>query len=115
MGVVCDRMSNTRVLRYCWCTIIILNAYTQTEEKTNDEKGTFYDELEKVLIHFLSTIKNLLGDFNVRVGSGVLSNRQLAMRDDSNDNGVRNVNFITSKNLIVTRTMFEHRNFRKYT
>ena len=34
---------------------------------------------------------------------------------DSNDNGVRLVNFATSKNLVVKSTMFPHRNIRKYT
>jgi hypothetical protein len=33
----------------------------------------------------------------------------------SNDNGVRVVNFATSKNLIVKSTMFPNRNFRKHT
>jgi len=34
---------------------------------------------------------------------------------DSNDNGVRIVNFATSKNLVLKNTMFPHRNIRKYT
>jgi len=34
---------------------------------------------------------------------------------DSNDNGVRIVNFATSKNLVVKSVMFSHRNFHKYT
>ena len=32
----------------------------------------------------------------------------------SNDNGVRIVNFATSKNLVVKSTMFPHRNIHKY-
>jgi hypothetical protein len=34
---------------------------------------------------------------------------------DSNDNGVRTVNFVTSKNLVVKSMMFPHRNIQKYT
>ena len=34
---------------------------------------------------------------------------------DSNDNGVRLVNFTTSKNLVVKSTMFPHHNIHKYT
>jgi len=34
---------------------------------------------------------------------------------NSNDNGIRIVNFATSKNLFVNNTMFLHRNFHKYT
>jgi hypothetical protein len=38
-----------------------------------------------------------------------------SLHHDSNDNGVRLVNFATSKNLVVKRTMFPHRNIHKYT
>jgi hypothetical protein len=38
-----------------------------------------------------------------------------SIHQDSNDNGVRIVNFATSKKLVVKRTMFLHRNFHKYT
>ena len=37
------------------------------------------------------------------------------LHQDSNDNGVRLVNFATSKNLVVKSTMFLHRNIHKYT
>jgi len=38
-----------------------------------------------------------------------------SLHQDSNDNGVRIVNFATSKNLVVKSTMFACRNIRKYT
>jgi hypothetical protein len=38
-----------------------------------------------------------------------------SLHEDSNDNGVRVVNFATSKNLVVKSTMFLHRNIHKYT
>jgi hypothetical protein len=38
-----------------------------------------------------------------------------SLHQDSNDNGVRVVNFATSKNVIVKSTMFQHRNVNKYT
>ena len=37
-----------------------------------------------------------------------------SLDQDSNDNGVRLVNFATSKNLVVKSTMFPHRNIHKY-
>jgi hypothetical protein len=40
---------------------------------------------------------------------------QESLYQDSNDNGVRLVNFATSKNLVVKSTMFPHRNIHKYT
>jgi hypothetical protein len=38
-----------------------------------------------------------------------------SLHEISNDNGVRIVNFTTSKNLILKSTMFPHRNIHKYT
>jgi hypothetical protein len=38
-----------------------------------------------------------------------------SLYEDSNDNGVRVINFATSKNLVVKSTTFPHRNIHKYT
>ena len=37
-----------------------------------------------------------------------------SLHQDSSDNGVRIVNFATSKNLVVTSIMFPYRNIHKY-
>jgi endonuclease/exonuclease/phosphatase family metal-dependent hydrolase len=63
-------------------------------------------------------MKILLGDFNAKVGredtfKPTVGNESL--HQDSNNNGVRLVNFAISKNLIVKSTMFPHRNIHKYT
>jgi hypothetical protein len=63
-------------------------------------------------------MKILLGDFSAKVGredtfKPTIGNENL--RQDSNDNGVRVVNFAASKNLVVKSTMFPHRNIHKYT
>jgi endonuclease/exonuclease/phosphatase family metal-dependent hydrolase len=63
-------------------------------------------------------MKILLGDFNAKVGrenifKPIIGNESL--HQDSNDNGVRIVNFATSKNLVVKITMFQHLNIYKYT
>jgi hypothetical protein len=38
-----------------------------------------------------------------------------SLHEDSNDNGVRVVNFATSKHLVVTSTMLPHQNIHTYT
>jgi len=38
-----------------------------------------------------------------------------SLHQDGNDNGVRIINFATSKNLVVNSMMFPHRNIHKYT
>ena len=53
---VSDRMSYI-VLRGRWCNIIVLNVHAPGEEKSDDSKDSFYEELEQVFfIVFLSTI-----------------------------------------------------------
>jgi len=62
-------------------------------------------------------MKILLGDFNAEVGRGNIFKPTIgneSLHQDSNDIGVRSVNFATSKNLVVKRTIFPHRNIHKY-
>jgi hypothetical protein len=107
---VSDRMSYI-VLRGRWCNIV-LTAHAPTEEKGDDSKDSFYEELEGVFYNFRKYhTKILLGDFNAKVGreatlKPTIGNQSL--HQDSNDNGVRVVNFATSKNLVVKSTMFLH-------
>jgi len=63
-------------------------------------------------------MKILLGDFNAKgarenIFKPTTGNESL--HQGSNDNGVRTVNFATSKNLFVKSTIFPHRSFHKYT
>jgi hypothetical protein len=58
----------------------------------------------------------LLGDFNLgreNVLKPSFGNERLPK--DSNDIGVRKVNFATSENLVIKSTVFPHRNIHKYT
>ena len=43
-----------------------------------------------------------------------LTIRNTSLHQDSNDNGVRTVNFATPKNLIVKSMMFPYQNIQKY-
>jgi len=52
---VSERVSHM-VLRGPWCNIIVLNVRAPSEEKSDDSKDSFYEELEQVFIIFLSTI-----------------------------------------------------------
>ena len=62
--------------------------------------------------------KILLGDFNTKVGRENILKPTIgneSLHQDSNDNGVRILNFATPKNLVVKNTIFPHRNIHKYT
>ena len=75
------------------------------QEKSDNSKDSFYEELEQVFYHFPKyDMKILLGDFNAKVGrentfKPTIGNESL--HQDSNDNGVSIVNFATSKNLVT--------------
>jgi hypothetical protein len=40
------------ILRGRWCHIFVLNVYAPTEDKTDDVKDSFYEELERVFDKF---------------------------------------------------------------
>ena len=48
---VSDRISYG-VLRDRWCNIIVLNVHASSEEKSDESKDSFYEELEQVCEHF---------------------------------------------------------------
>ena len=63
-------------------------------------------------------MKILLGDFNAKVGRENIFKptiRNESLHQDSNDNGVRILNFATSKNLVVKCKMYPHRNIHTCT
>ena len=48
---VSDRVSCI-VLRGHWCNIILVNVHALSEEKSEDSRDSFYEELEQVFDHF---------------------------------------------------------------
>jgi exonuclease III len=56
------------ILRGRWCNIIVLNVHAPTEDKIDDTKDRFCEELEHVFDKFPKYhMKILLGDFNAKV------------------------------------------------
>jgi len=90
-----------------------------SENKSDDSKDRFYEELEQDFHHFPRYhMKILLGDRNAKVGRENIFKPAIgndSLLNDSNDNGVRIVSFDTSKNLVVKSKMFPHRNILKCT
>jgi hypothetical protein len=97
---VSDRTSYI-ILRGRWCYIIVLNVHAPTEDKIDEMKQRFYEELEHVLDKFPKYhMKILLWDFNAKVGregifKPIIGNESL--HEISNDNGVRVVNLAHPK------------------
>jgi hypothetical protein len=107
------------ILTGLWCHIIVLNVHAPTEDKTDDVKNSFYKELERVFDKFPKYhMKILLGNFNAKVGKEDIFKPTIGnenLHEISNDNGVRIVNFATSKNLRFKSKMFPHHKIHKYT
>jgi hydroxypyruvate isomerase len=77
---VSDRMSYI-ILRGRWCHIIVLNFRTPVEDKTDEVKDSFYEELDCAFDKFPKYgTKILLGDLNSKAGREVFLNRQLGMK-----------------------------------
>ncbi|PNF17273.1 hypothetical protein B7P43_G05232 [Cryptotermes secundus] len=113
---VSDRMSYL-IVRGLWCDIF-LNVHAPTEDKMEDIKDRFYEELEHVLNKLPKYhMEIMLGVFNANVGREDIFKPTIgneSLHEISNDNGVRVVNFATPKNLIIKSTMFPHHNSHKF-
>jgi hypothetical protein len=89
---VSDRISYI-TLRGSWCHIIVLNVRAPTEDKSDDVKDSFYEELERVFDKFPKYyMENLFGYFNAKVGREdifKLTFGNESLHEISNDNGVK--------------------------
>jgi hypothetical protein len=87
-----------------WCSITGLNVHAPCEDKSDDVKDSFYEELRCVFNQFPRYhTKILFSNFNVKVGREnifklIIVNESL--HDISNDNGVRVVKFATSRKVV---------------
>ena len=95
-------------------SIIVLNAYAPSEEKSVDSKDSFRVALEQVFYHFPKCHKKiLLGAFNAILGTKNIFKPTIgneSLHQNGNGNGFRTVNFAASKNLGLKSTMFPHQN-----
>jgi exonuclease III len=90
--------------------IVVLNVHALTEDKIDDVRDSFYEELE----HVFNTLSKyhmiiLLGEFNAKVGKEDIFKPIIgieSLHEISNDNETRVVNFSTYKNLTVKNKMF---------
>jgi exonuclease III len=115
---ISDRMLYT-ILRGHWCNIIVLNMHSTREDKWDAVKDSFCEELGHVFDKFPRHEMNiLLSDFSAKVGTENIFEPTVgnqSLHEICNDNGVRVVNFATSKNLVVKSTMLRHHRIHKYT
>jgi len=69
------------VVRGRWRNITVVNVHAPSEDKSEDSKYSFYEELERVFNHFPKYhMKMILGDFNAKVWERIFSSQQLDRR-----------------------------------
>jgi hypothetical protein len=77
----------------------------------------FYEELEHLFDHVPKYHMKMLYNFSAKVGREDIFKPTIwneSFHKINNDNGVRVVNFATSKILLVKSTMFPHHNINKF-
>jgi hypothetical protein len=80
----------------------VLNVHAPTEDKTHDVKDRFYEKSECAFHKFPECHTNILLDFNAKVSRENILRPKIgneSLHKISNNNGVRIINFATSKNL----------------
>ncbi|PNF23327.1 hypothetical protein B7P43_G15831, partial [Cryptotermes secundus] len=97
----------------------LICAHAPTEDKSVEEKDSFYDELDEIYGECSKRdCKIIIGDMNAKVGredvySSVIGTHSL--RNKSNDNGMRLINVASSRNMVVGSTVFNHKDIHKRT
>ena len=106
-------------LKNRWRDIIVVNVRSSLKDNADYIKENFYEEIERLFDQLPAYhMKILLDDFNAKAGrenilQPTIGNR--SVHSECNDNGIRLLNFPTSKNLIVESKKISHRNIYKYT
>lgn len=115
---VCNRICTLRIKTRLQ-NISLINAHAPTEDKTDDEKEEFYQNLANTIRVIPSNdIKIVLGDMNAKIGKeeellGVIGKHSL--HNVTNDNGSRLVDLASSNAMVVSSTMFPHKDIHKMT
>ena len=91
--------------------------HAPTEEKDDDEKDNFYEDLDQIYEECPKRdIKIILGDLNAKIGQEEVYRPiigKYSLHTLSNDNGIRLMDFACSKNMVAASTLFNHKDIHK--
>ena len=98
--------------------LTVIHAYAPTNEADEDDKERFYGELTDVEKAHRHDMLIITGDMNAKIGNtpepyeGIMGRHGVGMR---NDNGERLCDFCAMNNLVITGTLFPHKDIHKTT
>jgi len=99
--------------------MMLINGYAPTEDKEDEVKDMFYEDLDNVCdLVPNNKVKILLGDFNAKIEQEVIYRPTIgkeSLHKVSNNNGTRLVNFAMTRNMVVCSTTFSHKDIHKET
>jgi hypothetical protein len=97
----------------------IVNVHAPHNERPEDEKDAFYRQLDKVYEECpQNDIKIVIGDLNAQIGREKIFKPTIggfSLHSESNENGVRLINFAASWNMVISSTFFRHKDIHKAT
>ena len=100
--------------------ISIIQAYAPTTDHSEDEIEGFYDQLQEVIdkVH-KKDIVIVQGDWNAKIGKDVSQNWKdtcgTSCNDNTNERGLRLLEFANSNNFIAANTIGDHKKSRRMT
>jgi Reverse transcriptase (RNA-dependent DNA polymerase) len=99
--------------------ISIVNIHAPTEEKEDEIKDEFYEQLEEIFDRIPNNnIKLIMGDANAKVGNEEIFKSITggeSKHDRSNDNGIRLINMAIEKQMRIMSTHFKRKDIYKGT
>jgi hypothetical protein len=97
----------------------LINGHVPTNENTEETIGEFYNLLEQNVNQVASSdIQIILEDFNAKVGKDSIYKPTIcneSLHNETNDNGMKIIQFAIPKGLNVRNTTFLHKDIHKET
>jgi len=110
-----QRKERASMLLYAY----IIYVRAPTEEKDDDEKDNFYEDLNQIYEECPKRdVKIIIVDLNAKIGQEEMHRPitgKYSLHTLYNDNGIRLINFACSKNMVLASTLFTHKDIHKMT
>ena len=107
------------LLLHLFNNITLINAYAPKEDKTEEIKEQFYDDLQSVVDKVPeSDLTIILGDVNAKLGKEPAYQKitvKHTLHEETNRNGELLCDFAAANNMIVMSTQFQHKQIHKGT